>query len=250
MKDADFYRLQKLHLRSIHFSIYNYIPEKHDAFTKLPGSFEKTTTAIKKCKALGIPVNIKASLLEENYNDVDGILELAEKLGTTIQLSMSITPTNEGSMENTKHRLHDSEKYADVMERVDNHILLTCSNGSYFPDAKRDKIRSVCGAGSFSLNINPYGEVFACNALLLSLGNIRKQSIEDIRNNSAVLKVIRGFKTDHLKGCENCEHIDKCDFCPGNAMQETGDPLKKYSEACTITEAKIIKERRKKRETH
>ena len=189
-------------------------------------------------------------MLEENYNDIDGILKLAEDLGTTIQISLSITPTNEGGMENTKHRLHNSEEYADIMEKVDNHILLTCSNGSYFPDAKRDKSRSVCGAGSFSLNINPYGEVYVCNSLLLSLGNVRKQSIDDIWNNSPVLKMIRNFRTDHLKGCENCEHIDKCDFCTGNAMQETGDPLKRYSEACTITEAKIIKERRKSHESH
>ena len=50
LKDEDFYRLQKLHLRSIHFSINNYIPEKNDSFTKLPGSFEKTTTAIKNVR--------------------------------------------------------------------------------------------------------------------------------------------------------------------------------------------------------
>ncbi len=244
LKDEDFYKLQKLHLRSIHFSIYNYIPEKHDAFTKLPGSFEKTCKAIKKCQALGIPVNIKVSLLEENYDDIDGILELAERLGTTIQLSLSITPTNEGSMESTKHRLHTSEEYANIMKKVDNHVLLTCGNGTYLDGAKLDRSHFLCGAGSFSLNVNPYGEVFACNALLMPLGNLRKQTIKEIWETSKVLKVIRGFRTDDLKGCEHCEKMDKCDFCPGNAMQESGDPLRKYSEACMITEAKIIKEGR------
>lgn len=126
LKDDDFYRIKKLYPRSVHFSIYNYIPEKHDAFTQLPGSFKKTTDAIKKCKLLGIPVNIKASLLEDNYDDVDGIIKLAEELGTTIQLSLQITPTNEGGMESTKHRLKSAEMYAEIMKKIDRKILLSC----------------------------------------------------------------------------------------------------------------------------
>ncbi|MBR7091610.1 MAG: radical SAM protein [Clostridia bacterium] len=240
LKDEDFYRLKKLYPRSIHFSIYNYIPEKHDAFTQLPGSFNKTTDAIKKCKLLGIPTNIKVSLVEENYEDVEGIMNLAKELGTTIQVSMQVTPTNNGGMGPTEHRLKSVELYADVMKKVDAHILLSCS-GDFVSTFAKKKENPVCGAGAFSLNINPYGEVFPCNALLISCGNVRNTSISEIWNHSKTLQYVRSFRMDHLKGCENCSHKSQCDFCPGSAMQETGDPLGKYSEACTITEAKIIK---------
>ena len=240
LKDDDFYRIKKLYPRSVHFSIYNYIPEKHDAFTQLPGSFKKTTDAIKKCKLLGIPINIKVSLLDENYNDVEGIIKLAEELGTTIQISLQITPTNEGGMESTKHRLNSAKMYAEIMKKIDRKILLSCEGDFVSLEKNRHK-SALCGAGAFSLNINPYGEVFPCNALLLSCGNVRKSSIKEIWNNSETLERVRNFTLNQLKGCENCKDKYYCDFCPGSAMQETGDPLMRYSEACTLTEAKIIK---------
>lgn len=240
LKDADFFRLKALYPRSVHFSIYNYIPEKHDAFTQLPGSFEKTVAAIKKCRLLGIPTNIKVSLVEDNYKDVEGICKLAEDLGTTIQISLQVTPKNDGGMEPTKLRVNDAARYAEVMRKIDRHILLTCA-GETLNFEKQAENGPVCGAGAFALNINPYGEVFACNALLLSCGNVRSSSIRQIWENSATLKQIRSFRMEQLKGCENCARKYLCDFCPGSAMQETGDPLTRYSEACTLAEAKIIK---------
>lgn len=242
LKDSDFFRLKQIHPRSIHFSIYNYIPEKHDAFTCLPGSFEKTVSAIKKCKLLGIPTNIKVSLVEENYNDIEGICRLAESLGTTIQISMQITPKNDGGMEPTNLRLKNAARYAEVMKKVDRHIFLSCA-GDFVSEEDNLINGKICGAGEYALNINPYGEVFPCNALLMPCGNIRNQSIKEIWDNSDTLKKIRFFTMDKIKGCENCHMKTKCDFCPGSAMQETGDPLMKYSEACAIAEAKIIKEK-------
>ena len=239
LREPDFYRLKSIYPRSIHFSIYNSIPEKHDAFTRLPGSFEKTVSAIKKCKLLGIPVNIKVSLTEDNFDDVDGICELAKSLDTTIQISLQITPTNKGGMEPTTLRLNNAEKYAEVMNKVDKHILLSCSGDTVSFEGVDDDI--VCGAGAFSLNINPYGEVFPCNALLISCGNVRNMNIKDIWNNAATLQEVRNYRKSMIKGCEKCTNKANCDFCPGSALQETGDPLKRYSEACTIAEAKIIK---------
>lgn len=241
-ENSDFFRLKQIYPRSIHFSIYNYIPEKHDAFTRVPGSFDKTVSAIKKCKLLGIPTNIKVSLVEENYDDIEGICKLAENLGTTIQISMQITPKNDGGMEPTKLRINDASIYADVMKKVDRHILLSCA-GDYISEEDNLNEGKICGAGEYALNINPYGEVFPCNALLMSCGNVRNQSIKAIWENSDTLKKIRQFTMGKIKGCENCCIKAKCDFCPGSAMQETGDPLMRYSEACTIAEAKIIKEK-------
>lgn len=247
LKEDDFYRLKKLYPRSVHFSIYNYIPEKHDAFTQLPGSFKKTTDAIKKCKLLGIPVNIKVSLVEENREDIQGIIDLAKELGTTIQISMQITPTNQGDMQSTEHRLKNVEAYAEVMRKIDKNILLSCGGEFISTDCKPED-RSICGAGAYSLNVNPYGEVFPCNALLLSLGNVREKRISEIWNNSPTLEKVRSFRMDQLKGCEACGLKSQCDFCPGSAMQETGDPLTRYTEACTITEAKIKKDEGREKE--
>ncbi len=44
----DYIRLKSCHPRCVHFSVYSHIPQKHDAVTQTPGSFEKTIKAIGK----------------------------------------------------------------------------------------------------------------------------------------------------------------------------------------------------------
>ena len=175
-----------------------------------------------------------------NYNadDIEGILELAEKLGTTVQVSMSISAKNDGDKTPMALRVGQEELYAAVMRKVNKHVLIHCSN-------ELNEIRSsvnsaICGAGVHSLNINPYGDVFPCNALLIKCGNVREQNIRDIWEHSVVLKKIREFTVDKMKGCEGCSEVLYCNFCPGSALTETGDPLQRYDEACMLTKAKLI----------
>lgn len=238
LSDSDLIRLKSLHLKSIHFSVYSHIPEKHDYFTQVDGSFAKTTDVIRKCVLLGIPVNIKTCVMNYNADDIEGILELAEKLGTTVQVSMSISAKNDGDKTPMALRVGQEKLYAAVMRKVNKHVLIHCSN-------ELNEIRSsvnsaICGAGVHSLNINPYGDVFPCNALLIKCGNVREQNIRDIWEHSVVLKEIRGFTVDKMKGCEGCSEVLYCNFCPGSALTETGDPLQRYDEACMLTKAKLI----------
>ncbi len=233
----DFIKLKSLNLKSIHFSIYNYIPEKHDAFTQVKGSFEKTINAIKTCVTLNIPTNIKTCVNEENAQDIEGILKLAKELDTTIQISMSLTAKNDGDLSPFQYRLKTPEDYAKIMCVVNNNIVIHCS-GDY--KQIRPDNGQICGAGSNSLNINPYGDVFPCNSLLINCGNIKEKSIKNIWENSTILKNIRQFTIDKVKGCENCDMLGFCNFCPGSALTETGDPLQKYSEACILTKAKKL----------
>lgn len=237
LKEDDFYHLKSIHPKSISFSIYNYIPEKHDEFTRVKGSFEKTINAAKKCVALGIPVNIKTSVVESNYNDVDGILNLVESIGATSQISLSITPKNDGDSSNTALRVGNIDKYKNVIRIIKEHIS-DCEAIKDFDDLII-KDRKICWAGDHSISINPYGEVFACNALLIKCGDARKEKLKDIWENSPKLKEIRSYTINMLKGCEQCENKINCSFCIGNAFSESKDPLKKYSEACDITTAQI-----------
>ncbi len=245
LSDSDLLHLKSLNLKSIHFSIYNHKPEKHDAFTQVKGSFDKTTSVIKKCVNLGIPVNIKTCVVDSNADDIEGILELAKNLSTTIQISMAINAKNDGDTAPFQHRLKTAEDYADVMKLVNKHILIHCSND--YKQVRPDDGK-ICGAGNSSLNINPYGEVFPCNALLISCGNVREKSISDIWNNSVELDKIRNYTFDKIKGCENCEELTYCNFCPGSALIETGDSLTRYSEACILTNAKKLLNTKKQKE--
>lgn len=237
LSDTDILRLKSYHLKAIHFSIYSHIPEKHDYFTQVPGSFEKTTDVMKKCILIGIPVNVKTTAMAYNYDDVEGMLSFARELGATIQVGMSVNAKNDGDLSPTKLRIESVEKYARMIKLVSENIELHCSEDYLEFHGEREKI---CGAGSRALSINPYGDVFPCNALLLKCGNIREQTLKEIWEKSLTLNKIRTFEFEQIKGCENCPDMNYCNFCPGAALTETGDPLKRYDEACNLMKAKKL----------
>ena len=76
-----------------------------------------------------------------------------------------------------------------------------------------------------------------CNSFNFPLGNIRKQLIDDIWNNSFSLHKLRECKVGDLPKCKECKYIDYCLFCPGMALLETGNMFQPYSEACLHAKA-------------
>lgn len=226
----DVLRLKAIWPRSVHFSVYSHIPQKHDAITQIKGSFEKTIRTLKRCKLIGIPVNIKTPIFNETIDDVEGITELAHSLGATIELGDNITPKKNGDTAPLSMKIIDEKSAQDVRRTI--HSLISSETGEFL---ERDKSR-ICGAGDRAVSINPYGEVFPCNLLQLKIGDLTKQSVKDIWEHSEQLN---WWRENNLrvrkKGCEECEYAERCIFCPGEAMMRSGDPLRKYDAACTAT---------------
>lgn len=86
-------RMSKMGLKCVHFSIYGSNAETHDGITGVHGSFQKTMHSLKKFKALGTPVNMKVVLMKDNIQEYDNIMNMAQALGITTQVSTSIRPT-------------------------------------------------------------------------------------------------------------------------------------------------------------
>lgn len=237
ISDDDVFRLKELNIKSIHFSIYSHLPEKHDAFTQVPGSFGKTISVMKKCVLLNIPVNIKTTILNYNIDEAAEIIKLAERLGTTIQAGVSVSVKNDGDNLPKAFCLNDVNEYVKALQIIGQNIEMECQTTNIISDIDNTADYHICGAGKNILSINPYGEVFPCNSLMLVCGNLRDISIKDIWGKSDKLNQVRNFSMNMIKGCEKCSNRGYCGFCPGSAMMETGDPLMKYSEACAIAEA-------------
>ena len=163
---------------------------------------------------------------------------MSETLGASIQVGLSISPKNDGDSEPTKYRLDSINDYVDIMKRLNDHFVYKCSE-DIFEKRLIDPDR-ICSTGTRSVNINPYGDVFPCNPLLIKCGSIRENSLKEIWENSDELKRIRNFSFTDVEGCQTCDKQRWCTFCPGTALSEVGNPLMRYEEACMITEADTI----------
>lgn len=114
----DYIRLKLLYPRSVHFSVYSHIPEKHDRITQVKGSFSKTIQSIKSCVAIGIPVNIKTPVFEETADDVTEMVQLANSLGVSIEIESNITPKKDGDLSPTKIEISSPEIEYHLMEMI------------------------------------------------------------------------------------------------------------------------------------
>lgn len=226
LSEEDINHLARLRISCFHSSLYSHIPEKHDAVTRVHGSFEKTLNTLHSLSVKGIYVNIKFVLMEQNKKDFTSVVKLARSIGATAQLISSISPSKHGNC-----------RLPDLGVRSDKDLKKALQYWNSISDFKPyqitpDSNTPICEAGRNSISINPYGIVTPCNAFPLEIGNLRKHSISEIWNNSESLKKWQNRTIEDLTECQGCKYNKYCCFCPGNALIQTGNMFGKVKEAC------------------
>ena len=222
-------RLEDAGMGTVAISLDSTIPERHDEFRGVKGCWEHAVNAIKALKKSRIQVQVNSTVTQQNYDEVDDIMALAEDLcvenfhlfflvptgrGTDIQ---DITPQMYEDMikstlaKTTKYRLNVKPSCAPQFMRVAKEQGVNMSRW----------VRG-CMAGLYYCRIYPSGEVTPCPYMPLNLGNIRERSFRDIWFNSEVFKALRDF--ERLKGkCGVCEYRDVCGGCRARAYGVTTD---------------------------
>ena len=212
------------------FSIYSGIPEEHDEITGIKGSFKKTLETLKKVKSAGIMITVKTPVMTPTLKGFPAIQELCEELDVRSEISYFICATNRGNISPTKLRLGNVEKYKQLMK-------IARRNKELYVPQPRDIKGAICCAGTLSLSVNPYGEVFPCNGFNYLLGNIKDTPINEIWNGEALNKLYQ-LKFEQLGDkCVNCKWRDDCLYCLGSALAENGDIFIPVEESCKIARA-------------
>ena len=185
-------RLASLYVNSVSFSLYGPNEKIHDAITGVPGSFNRSLFNLMMCKCAGIDTFIKTVVMKQNYSYLEEIMELGKLIGVSVNTSMVITASHTGR-DSKQFRLMDAKKYQHVTELS----LEYESNNEFLVNVEGHEI-GLCGAGSISLSIDPFGNVAPCNAIYKSMGNIREKSLRDIWEQSPIL--------DFLNNLRRCFH--------------------------------------------
>jgi len=221
----------------IHVSLYSMVPKIHDTITGIRGSFFKTMKSIELMISKKIKVVIKCPLTKINFDGYEKLAEWADKNGLEYVFTPYITARNDGSKDPFELRLSDK-----LLEKA-----LSDSRIDPFRQAQEnkesdeffvhllDKTRNiVCFAGHNSLAINALGDVYPCIQFLYKLGNIKKQTLKEIWENSTPIKKIRSLRADQLKECNDCRFRRYCARCPGLALIEDGNLYGKSSFECKL----------------
>ncbi|MCW4033969.1 MAG: radical SAM protein, partial [Candidatus Bathyarchaeota archaeon] len=224
-------KLKDAGMWTVAISLDSSIPERHDEFRGVKGCWERAVNAIKALKAAGLEVQVNCTVTQQNYDEVDDIMALAEELGVDNFHLFFLVPTGRGTeLEDITPEMYE-EMIKNTLAKTSKHKLNvkpSCAP-QFMRVAKEqgvDMSRWVrgCMAGLYYCRIYPTGEVTPCPYMPVSLGNIRDKSFKDIWFNSEVFNALRDF--DQLKGkCRLCEHREVCGGCRARAYGVTTENM-------------------------
>jgi len=237
-------QLKEAGIETVSISLDSHIPEQHDEFRGVSGSWEKAVNAIKALQQNGVLVQVNTTLTQQNYDQIDDIMALAENIGVENFHLFFLVPTGRGvkmadispaQYENmikttfakvAKHRLNVRPSCAPQFMRIAKDMGLDMSRW----------IRG-CLAGLYYCRVYPNGDVTPCPYLPIKLGNVRETSFKDIWFHSDMFKTLRDF--DALKGkCGVCEHRVVCGGCRARAYGLSSDFIDYCGDLHEPTEAK------------
>jgi radical SAM protein with 4Fe4S-binding SPASM domain len=235
-------RIAELHPEAVEISLYGAKSDTHDWLTRVPGSFEKTVSAIKALTEKGILVVAKNVWMEFNWPEADDWLALVERLGAVPRWSPNIVPANDGRRTPTELRLSDQQ----LMELYNWEL----SNRNKYDQAKDDYAEETChrinsdggclekvigcGAAINNYSVDFRGEVMPCPQIRLSAGNVLSAPFEHIWRNSKLFNQLRAIRDLPVSGCQGCAYWEHCNRCPGLAWIEDGGFTLPSSWSCKI----------------
>ena len=222
-------KLKEAGIKTVSISLDSSIPERHDEFRGVSGSWEKAVSAIKALRDNDVLVQVNTTVTQDNFDEIDEIMSLAEKLGVENFHLFFLVPTGRGAKiadispamyegmikttfaKTAKHRLNVRPSCAPQFMRIAKDVGLDM----------RQWIRG-CIAGLYYCRVYPNGEITPCPYLPIKLGNIREKSFKEIWRTSEVFKALRDFNA--LKGkCGVCDYRSLCGGCRARAYGLSSD---------------------------
>ena len=227
ISDEQISHLAAYWINSFQVSLYGDTPDLHDSITGVEGSFNKTLATLRMFKDYGISLTIKTIMMNKNADSCAGMKKIADDLGATFQIGLSISQANNGDISPTAHRIQSTHKMKNIILERDKELINEVPPG-------KDLNESLCGAGFNGISINPCGWIYICNAIDIRIGDYQNERIIDVWTNSSKLHDFRAKRVSDTKKCVKCNYIDYCQFCPGVALQDAGALTEAYDEACFI----------------
>lgn len=222
----------------------------HDAFRRVPGSYDWTVNIINWAKKHEIPIQINSTIWKGNFQKFDALFEKVEDFGAVLWSAFFLVPTGRAGQD-MQIAPADAEQILKKMaalakigkidikataaphfRRVLIETLMQNPNGSedqigqLSPAYKLGALRSYQSVndGKGIMFVSHVGDVYPSGFLPLSCGNVREDSPVDIYRKHPLFTSLRN--ADLLRGkCGDCRYRKLCGGSRARAFAEYGDHL-------------------------
>jgi len=261
-------KLKNCGLARLAISLDGPTAEIHDAFRRVPGSYDWTLQAVRWARDIDLPVQINTTITRHNLQHVDAIIALLEPLDIVLWSVFFLVPTGRGSsidlisaeefeqvfekLYETARRVRFDIKSTEAQHyrrfllqrrteerRKGNGHAVPAMLGMSAPDGIGRSPRGINDGKGFVF-ISHLGEVFPSGFLPISAGNVRKQPLSELYRHSPLFVSLRD--SANLKGkCGICEFREVCGGSRARSYALTGDVF--AEEPCCIWQPKVAENR-------
>lgn len=163
------------------------------------GHFKAVNRALALLSKHNARVRLAATITKMNFHDILSIRSAFPDVGFQFTPMLQI-----GKGRKLTSLAFTPEEFIEAISGLpDNSYLLSIDNILSFGEKNH-----MCGAGTSTLSTSPDGNVYPCQMLHhpdFSCGNIKETSLENIYQNSEILKKFRNLKIDMIDDCKNCD---------------------------------------------
>ncbi|MCK8824024.1 radical SAM/SPASM domain-containing protein [Fuchsiella alkaliacetigena] len=235
-------KLSDLEVKSFQMSLDG-LEETHDYYRN-NGSFKRTVRAIDKLREHDIKPSIMFTLTPENKNELIPLMNFVAKETNVLGFAFDILSSvgNAQGIEKQfnalelkeiftsyleeKRRLHKEGYKLFFGEKSNFFKLIRFEEDNYYPYAPEELTAvSGCYIGLTCFTIISDGSVLACRRFPEKVGQMPKESFEDILLGSETLRKFR--RPDFYEECGACDFFKVCRGCPAVTYGLTGDAFSK-----------------------
>jgi radical SAM protein with 4Fe4S-binding SPASM domain len=235
-------RLRDLGVGQVDISVYSDRAEDHDAFTRIPGSWQRSTDALRMLNEVGVKSALKCVLTTFSVDRIDNIIALAKDIGVPFQLDPNVRPRMSNDRSTLQYALDAKTLAAKVYSRRDLY--------PGFKEVTPDRVcrgadflhgtSAMCGAGSSTMAIGANGDVFPCGFFPSPVGNIKAHPLKEIWERSGTLQDMRAMTYEKMTSCGSCDVRSGCHPCMAYAQVEHGDYKACNTASLTSAEAVLL----------
>lgn len=216
-------------LGGIAISIDSADPAAHNRFRNAADGWEQAVEGIRHAQAAGLKVQINMTLKEDNVDDFEQVVQLAEELSVASLHPFFLVPT--GRAVHMEEEALKHERYYTVLRKVLQkqqgtriEIKPTCAP-QFMPLAKNMhmdmRYTRGCLAGVAYCSVLPDGDVHICPYLPVKVGNVRETSFADLWRDNPVFQDLRNFKK-YEGACGSCPDVRTCGGCRARSFYYSG----------------------------
>lgn len=244
-------KLKKARCRYVQISLDGAKAETHEAFRGINNIFNKTIDGIKNCVKAGLTVGISTTITKHNYNEVEDMIDLADKLNVNIWMYYNFIPVGRGKdIIKMDISPEERDKLLHLLLKKRNHVkpsllstapqyAMCCVESketisvTHFDAFSQDpevgervnflaEFVGGCGAARLYCALEPNGDIEPCVFMPIKVGNIKKDDFLDIWQNNSLFKKIRD-RSKFKGNCGLCEYKEICGGCRARAYAYFND---------------------------